>query len=144
MGMEVEAAPSEDIPLHDDFVKYPIHKVVSVFKDKSKVNAAVDELREAGYPQEDIEAFCGFKTDEPVVFEGTTHGIWSTITHAASHIGPGRTYLERYERHLSEGHCLIMVKVTSSVRKQRAADILHRHTDERVTYFGLLMADEIQ
>ena len=144
MTTNAETAPSEEIPAHDDFVKYPIHKVVSVFTDKSKVNAAVDELREAGYPQEDIEAFCGIKSEEPIVFEGTTHGVWSNVMHAARHIGPGRTYLERYERHLSDGHCLVMVKVTSSTRKQRAADILHRHTDERVTYFGLLMADEIQ
>ncbi len=144
MTTKAETSASEEIPIHDDFVKYPIYKVVSVFKDREKVNAAVEELRQAGYPPEDIEAFCGIKSDEPVRFEGTTHGIWSNLAHAASHIGPGRTYLERYERHLSDGHCLIMVKVNNAVRKQRAADILHRHTDERVTYFGLLMADEIK
>jgi hypothetical protein len=144
MTTNAETAPSEEIPAHDDFVKYPIHKVVSVFTDKSKVNAAVAELREAGYPEADIEAFCGMKAEDSVEFDGVSHGVWSNFVHAARHVGPGRTYLERYERHLSDGDCLVMVKVTSSVRKQRAADILHRHTDERVTYFGLLMADEVQ
>lgn len=144
MSTNPETAPSEEIPIHDEHVKYPYYKVVSVFKDPEQVVAAVNELREAGYPQEDIEAFCGVKSEEPVHFEGTTNGVWSNFLHAARHIGPSRIYLERYERHLSEGHCLIMVRVDTEVRKNRAADILHRHTDERVTYFGLLRTDEIK
>lgn len=128
----------------DDFLTYPIHKLVSVFEDPDKVVEAVDELKGAGFTMDDIEAFCGWKNEKGREFEGTRPGIWDSILHAGRHIGPARTYIERYERSLQDGHCIIMVKVTKKNRKERAADILHRHTNERVTYFGLLMADEMQ
>jgi len=128
----------------DDFLTYPIHKLVSVFEDPNEVAAAVEELREHGFTMDDIEAFCGWNNEKDLHFEGARSGVWDTILHAGRHIGPARTYIERYERHLQDGHCLIMVKVTKKDRKALAADILHRHTEERVTYFGLLMADEIK
>ena len=128
----------------DDFLTYPIHKLVSVFEDPDEVTAAVEELQANGFTMDDIEAFCGWNNENDRHVEGTSKGVWDSIVHAGRHIGPARTYIERYERNLQDGHCIIMVKVTKKVKKDRAAEILHRHTKERVTYFGLLMADEIQ
>jgi hypothetical protein len=39
---------------------------------------------------------------------------------------------------------MVMVSVTNQLRKERAARILHHHTNERVTYFGLLSANEVK
>lgn len=128
----------------DDFLTYPIHKVVSVFTNPNEVGAAVEELQANGFTMDDIEAFCGWQGEKRMDFEGTRHGVWAELVRAIQHIGPDRTYLERYEKHLQDGHCMIMVKVMKKERKEKAAEILHRHTDERVTYFGLLMADEIK
>ena len=135
---------SKGISPHDNFLTYSIHKVVSVFKDPDDVMAAVEELQASGFSADDIEAFCGLQGQKSMDFEGTRHGVWSTFLRAMQHIGPDRTYLERYEKHLQDGHCMVMVKVTKKRHKDRAAKILHAHTGERVTYFGLLMADEIQ
>ena len=128
----------------DDFLTYPIHKVVSVFKDADDVTAAVEELQANGFSSDDIEAFCGWQGQKRMDFEGTRHGVWTTFVRAIQHVGPDRTYLERYEKHLQDGHCMIMVSVKEKRKKERAAKILHAHTPERVTYFGLLAADEIQ
>lgn len=128
----------------DDFLVYPLHKVVSVFEQPEDVIAAVDELRSSGFSAGDIEAFCGWQGQKRMDFEGTRHGDWTTFVRALQHIGPDRTYLERYEKHLQDGHCMIMVSVKEKRKKERAAKILHAHTPERVTYFGLLAADEIQ
>ena len=127
----------------DDFLTYPIHKVVSVFQDPSEVAAAVKELESVGFDAEEIQAFCGWEPKDRREFEGTHRGAWDSFVHAARHIGPARTYVERYEKHLRDGHCMIMVTVTQKRKKERAAKILHAHTGERVTYFGLLMADEV-
>jgi hypothetical protein len=135
---------SKGIAPHDDFLSHPIHKVVSVFTDPDDVIAAVDELRSSGFSVDDIEAFCGWQGRKRMDFEGTRHGVWSTFVRAMQHVGPDRTYLDRYEKHLKDGHCMIMVNVKEKRKKERAAKILHAHTPERVTYFGLLMADEIQ
>jgi hypothetical protein len=144
MGTQAQISPVAGLELHDDFLTYPIHKVVSVFENPDDVVAAVEELKSHGFKEDDIEAFCGVKGEERMDFEGTRHGVWTTLLRTLQHVGPDRTYMERYEKHLHDGHCMIMVSVTNKGRKESAAAVLHRHTSERVTYFGLLMADEIQ
>lgn len=128
----------------EGFLEYPIYKVVSVFENPDDVDAAVADLSSNGFSIDDIETFCGLEGSSERDFKGTQLGIWASFIHAFQRVGPERTYLERYEKALNEGHCLLMVQVQKEDRKQKAAEILHSHTGERVTYFGLTMADEIK
>jgi hypothetical protein len=144
MNSDTKTAVDEDFGEQPDFIKYPRYQVVSVFPDSTKVEAAVSDLRGNNFSSDDIEAFCGWESTDPKIFEGAKPGVWNQFIHAAKHVGPERIYIERYERHLRDGDCLIMVKVANKEQKASAAEILHRYTDERVTYFGLLAADEIQ
>ena len=143
MSTELKAA-GETETVADDFLAYPMYKVVSVFTDPGEVAAAVDELHANGFTDDVIEAFCGWQGLKSQTFKGTKPGVWESFVHAAKHVGPERTYLERYEKHLQDGDCMVMVRVAKKAQKELAAEILHRHTQERVTYFGLLMADEIK
>lgn len=144
--MTAETRQSSDRVLSADegFLTYPIHKVVAVFEDRDAIDAAVEELKQHNFPVDEIEALCGIEGEKQMDFTGERHGAWTTFVRAAQHIGPDRTYLERYEKNLHEGHCLIMVRVTNKLRKAMAAEILHKHTQEKVTYFGLLMIEEIR
>lgn len=144
MSTQPKASPETGYPAHDDFLTYPLHKVVSVFENPKDVDAAIDELNAHGFTIDDIEAFCGIAGEKRMDFDGTRHGVWTAFLRAMQHIGPDRTYLERYEKHLAEGHCMIMVSVRNKERKNTAGRILNHHTKERVTYFGLLAADEIK
>lgn len=144
MATQTDTSQRTDLPEHDDFLTYPLHKVVTVFEDPDKMEAAVNELRENGFSDDDIEAYCGFEGEKRIDFTGARHGVLATILRSMQHIGPDRTYLERYEKHLQEGHCMVMVGVRTKLKKERAARILHHHTGERVTYFGLLTANEIK
>ena len=136
-------APENDSS-HYDFLTYPMHKLVSIFDSAEKMNAAVDELKANGFSDDSIEAFCGVAGEHRLDFSGGEHGFWASLLRSVQHIGPDRTYLDRYERHLRDGHCMVMVSVTNQLRKERAARILHHHTNERVTYFGLLSANEVK
>lgn len=135
---------SENDALHHDFLTYPLHKLVSVFDSEEAMNGAVDELKANGFSDDVVEAFCGLEGEDRMDFTGDGHGFWAKIMRNAQHLGPDRTYLDRYERHLHDGHCMVLVSVTNQVRKERAARILHHHTNERVTYFGLLSANEVK
>ena len=136
---EIAAGASEDV------FSYPLYKVVSVFTDPDSVMPAVEELRASGFGDHEIEAFCGWQGLKAATdYEGTQTGIWEHFVHAVEHIGPGRPQLEAFEMHLQDGHCIIMVKVAKNETKAKAAEVLHRHTNEKVTYFGLLMTDEIK
>ncbi len=136
--------PLEGHGAHDDFITYPLHKLVSIFPTREAMHAAVAELRENGFSDDVIDAFCGAEGEKRIDFSGAEHGIWARFLRSVQHIGPDRTYLERYERHLHDGHCMVMVSVNNRLRKERAARILHYHTNEQVTYFGLLAANEIK
>ena len=127
-----------------DFIKYPMYKVVSIFTDSEKIGHAVEELESSGFSTEDVEAFCGWEGQDAKIFEGAKPGVWNQFVHAIKHVGPERTYIERYEKHLRAGDCIIMVRVANNDQKAKAAEVLHAHTNERVTYFGLLAADEIK
>ncbi len=144
MSTDPHTQLEESFPAHDDFIKYPIYKVVSVFEDSDKVAGAVEELRLRGFAGEDIEAYCGWQGQDAKIFEGSQPGVWESFIHAVKHVGPERTYVERYEQHLKDGDCLIMVRVANKEQKAKAAGVLHGYTSERVTYFGLLSTDEIQ
>jgi len=141
---QLKLAQEPAYPVHEEFGKYPLYKVVSVFEDSEKVDAAIKELNEHGFTIDEIEAYCGIEGEEKIDFDGTQHGIWTKFLRAVQHIGPERIYLERYEKQLRHGHCLIMVAVRNAERKHTAGRILNHHTNERVTYFGLLAADEIK
>lgn len=134
----------ESHPTHDEFATYPLHKLVSVFSTSEEMDAALEELNANGFSADVIEAYCGIESGRRNLAERAKAGIWDSFLTAIHHLGPDRTYIERYERHLDEGHCVIMVTVTNKLRKERAARILHNHTKERVTYFGLLSANEIK
>ncbi len=144
MSAQPKAIPESDYPAHEDFVKYPLYKVVSIFEKPGDVDAAIEELNDHKFTLDDIEAFCGIEGEEKMDFDGTRHGPWAKLVRAVQHIGPERTYLERYEKHLAEGHCMILVSVRNAERKHTAGRILNKHTKERVTYFGLLAADELK
>lgn len=144
MKTQQAAVPMEGHGGHDDFITYPLHKLVSVFQTPADMDAAVAELKANGFSDDVIEAFCGTDGEKRLDFTGTEHGIWGKFLRAVQHIGPDRIYLDRYEKHLHDGHCMVMVNVNNKLRKERAARILHHHTKERVTYFGLLAANEIK
>lgn len=129
--------------IEDDFLAFPIHKVVSRFEDQAAVDAAIEDLRSHGFRPDDIEGICGIKGEDRMHFAGKEHGSLTAFLRNLQHIGPDRQYLERYEEYLHEGHCLIMVSVRDKLRKVAAAEILHRHTNQKVTYFGLLAITDL-
>lgn len=143
MSTQARTSP-ESFPAQEDFVKYPLYKVVTVFEQPDDTRAAIIDLRKHKFPIDDIESYCGKEGEKKFDFDGTRHGIWGTFIRAIQHIGPERTYMERYEKHLREGHCILMVNVRTKERKETAARMLNAHTDQQVTYFGLLSADEIK
>ncbi len=141
--MTNEAEEQNAIHIEDDFLAFPIHKLVSGFEDQATVDAAIADLQSHGFQPDDIEGICGTAGERRMDFAGTHHGTLTTFLRNLQHIGPDRQFLERYEAYLRDGHCLIMVSVRNKLRKQAAAEILHKHTNEKVTYFGLLVISDL-
>jgi len=127
----------------DEFLTYPIHNVVGVFNDRDTARAVVAELISHGFAEKDIVRYHGTEGEDKIDFEGTRHGTLSAMIRALQHIGPDRTYLDRYEKYLHAGNSIVMVRVMTKGRKQSAAEVMHKHAVHRVTYFGLFMIEEV-
>jgi hypothetical protein len=121
-----------------DFLAFPFHNVVGVFDDADAAEAAVRELRESGFPESELAAFYGSDDNE----ELERHTL-PRFLRTLQHFGPDRTYLERHEKLLREGHPLVMVHVSDKRHKARAADIMHHHTRGHVTYFGTWVIQDV-
>ncbi len=129
--------------VNDDFILYPLYKVVGVFSDDETVKAVVAELHRKNFTSDEVESFCGLDGAKRIDFDGTKHGVWTTFVRDIQHLGPDQSFLEKYEKDLKNGNCLIMVRAASKERKDTATKILHGYTDDRVNYFGLLLIEEV-
>ena len=144
--MSAKAVPKKGgavLTAEDEFLTYPIHNVVGVFNDRDTARAVVAELISHGFAEKDIVRYHGTEGEDKIDFEGTRHGTLSTMIRALQHIGPDRTYLDRYEKYLHAGNSIVMVRVMTKGRKQSAAEVMHKHAVHRVTYFGLFMIEEV-
>jgi hypothetical protein len=135
--MEPAKTHAAELGADADFLGFPIHNVVGVFDDADAAEAAIQELRESGFAESQLAAFYGTDLEER-----EAHTL-PRFVRALQHIGPDRTYLERHEKLLREGHPLVMVHVSDKRHKARAADIMHHHTRGHVTYFGTWVIQDV-
>jgi hypothetical protein len=134
---------TEHVKPPDDFVAFPIHNLVAVFHGSASMNSALSELETNGFAAKDIRSFVGQEGMNELDFDGSGHGSLATLLRSLQHIGPDRTYLERYEKYIRDGDCILMVHAPKKDQKQIAADIMRKHSAHRVTYFGALVIEEV-
>lgn len=140
--MEPAKTRPAEVGADADFLAFPIHNVVGVFDDAQAAEEAVKELRECGFPESELAAYYGTDS-EKLDFEGAGGHSLPRFLRTLQHYGPDRTYLERHERMLRDGHPLVMVHVSDKRHKARAADIMHHHTRGHVTYFGTWVIQDV-
>ena len=134
---------SENSAAAEDFVATPRHHLIAAFHGVDTLKQAISELKEAGFPREEVRWFIGEEGLEDMDFDGSSHGSGAELLRYLQSIGPDRTYLERYEKYMQDGDCLLMVYAPESEQKETAAGILRKHSAHRVTYFGTLVIEEV-
>lgn len=128
---------------NDDFVVFPIHSLIAAFHDVESMKLAIRELKDNGFAPDDIRSFVGQEGIEQMDFDGSVNGSMAELLRSLQRLGPDRTYLERYEKFMKDGDSLLMVRAPKEERKQVAADIMRKHSPHRVTYFGMLVIEEV-
>ena len=127
----------------DGFVAFPIHSLVAVFHSVDALNKTISELTNAGFVRDEMRSFVGEEGMQQMDFDGSAHGSLAEVLRALQHIGPARTYLDRYEKYMQDGDSILIVHAPQDERKQIAADIMKKHSAHRVTYFGTLVIEEV-
>lgn len=127
----------------NSFVATPLDNLIGVFHDAAELDTAVLELKNAGFPEQALRSFVGEEGIREMDFDGSGHGIGAELLRYLQHIGPDRTYLERYEKYMRDGDALLMVHAPEKESRMSAAEILRKHSAHRVTFFGPLTIEEV-
>jgi hypothetical protein len=123
-------------------LNYYQDRVVAVFDSQSNLQTAIDELISSGFAQL-FDAVCGTAGARLIDFSGENRGYLARMSHALHHMTVEGDYMDRYERELQAGHCIITVETKSDERRERAQEILHTHGAHFINHFGVWAVEAI-
>lgn len=128
-----------DINNEQAFTPDPLYKLMGIFDDSDAGVSAAEDLKADGFSESDIELFCGVPGAQTYDFSGEDHGLIAKMLRSFRNTTYDRIIMGRYEAALHDGHCVLMVHIHKTIRKDEAAAILHRYKAVQVDYFGLAM-----
>lgn len=133
------AAEAIAINSEQGFTPDPLYKMMGIFEDSDAGVSAAEDLKTNGFDAEDIELFCGVAGAETYDFTGDEHGLAAVFMRKFRNITFDRVIMERYQTALRDGHCVLMVHIHKTTRRDEAAAIMHRYGAVQVDHFGLAM-----
>lgn len=137
MNNENEQTKVVDINNEQAFTPDPLYKLMGIFDDSDAGVSAAEDLKSNGFDAADIELFCGVPGAETYDFTGESHGLAAKFLRSFRNITYDRIIMERYEKALQDGHCVLTIHMQKAVNKDEAAQIMHRYNAVQVDYFGL-------
>ena len=107
------------------FHDFGTNKVVGVIDDVAKVDAARAALTSIGITDAMIEVFCGLEGERNLDLKGESHGFLDHISRIFEHVRlVDGSHMDRYEKELLAGHCVIQVYTGDSEAREQAKDLL--------------------
>ena len=108
-----------------EFHEFGTSKVVGVIDDEAKVDAARIALTSIGITDAMIEVFCGLEGERDLDLKGESHGFLDHISRIYEHfLLVDGLHMDRYEKELLAGHCVIQVHTSNSEAREQAKDLL--------------------
>jgi hypothetical protein len=108
-----------------EFHEFGTSKVVGVIDDEAKVDAARVALTSIGITDAMIEVFCGLEGERDLDLKGESHGLLDHISRIYEHfLLVDGLHMDRYEKELLAGHCVIQVHTSNSEAREQAKDLL--------------------
>ena len=103
-------SPVVDINSEQAFTPDPLYKLMGIFEDSDAGVAAADHLKANAFEPNDIELFCGVPGAATYDFSGDEHGLIAKMLRAFRNITFDRVIMDRYEKALHLGHCVLIGK----------------------------------
>ena len=139
MSTDATGSPVVEINSEQAFTPDPLYKIMGIFENSDAGVSAAEDLNANGFDAADIELFCGVPGAKTYDFSGKDHGALSSALRKFRSITFDRVIMDRYEQALSNGHCVMMVHIHKTARRDEAAEIMHRYGAVQVDHFGLAM-----
>ena len=107
------------------FHEFGTNKVIGVIDDVANVDAARAALTSIGITDAMIEVFCGLEGEHNLDLKGESHGFLDHINRILEHfLLVDGLHMDRYEKELLSGHCVIQVYTSDSEAREQAKDLL--------------------
>ena len=139
MSTETGQSRVVDINSEQAFKPDPLYKLMGIFEDSDAGVKAAEDLAANGFESKDIELFCGVPGAETYDFTGDEHGFGAKFLRKFRSITFDRVIMDRYQQALEDGHCVMMVHIHKTPRRDEAARFMHRYGAVQVDHFGLGM-----
>jgi hypothetical protein len=126
------------------FIAYPNRAVVAVVDDPSAAEAAVAELRSAGFDDDAITILQGPAGADRIDGMGRAHGLGSRLRRLLAF-----TVMDQlpdfvlYERALRDGRSVVIVRAPGDADKRRAHQTLRKHGGHFMNYYGRFATEEL-
>lgn len=120
-----------------EFLEYPAHKVVGIFKEWTEAQAAIAELSAAGFRPDQIGVLAGEKGAERLDASGERHGILAQISRFFQNFADlDAKHVARHEQELLAGHVLVAVDGTEEPRRDQIRQLMKSHGGYFINYYG--------
>ena len=136
----------EDAPNMEgqEFSNYRTSRVVAIIDDKAQVDTACAALAAVGFTTDMIEVFCGVEGAHDLDLEGESHDYLQHVKRKLQHFMQMQgVQMDRYERALLAGHCVIQVRTDSNSREQ-AHEILKSSSGHFINFYGQLTKEVLE
>jgi hypothetical protein len=116
----------------------PLHRVTAIFRSRDHLDAVLQALHAAGFPDQAIEVFVGEAGAERLDLSGKHHGVVVRFLRTLEWLFADETELFQQIDHALRNGGMVLDVFTRGLeeKKQRAAEILKAHDAHEVYYWG--------
>jgi len=129
-----------------DFIAYPTNKVVGFIDDPGDAQAALSDLRAAGFAADEIEVLTGEEGARRIDVDGGEHGALAHIVRSIlKALGDYEIpHAERHEQELLAGHFAIGVTAKQEERQKKVRGILKSHNGHFINFYGTWTMENLE
>jgi hypothetical protein len=117
-------------------VQSPREQVTGVLPEPQRMEATVEALLAAGFPESDINVYGGEEALAEVDPDGRGHGLLGRLTRSLEHFGQEGEEYHAAADELRAGHLLIAVSVKDEGQKDGAVAALRGQGVDHLRYWG--------
>jgi hypothetical protein len=120
-----------------DLLTYPDNSLIGIIDKYSDAKAALKDLKDAGFPEDEIGILCGAEGAKEVDADGSEHGVLGKIAQVVREFGDvDNAHKETHEKALREGHFLVAVRAKEEEERKRALNILNLNGAHFVNFYS--------
>jgi hypothetical protein len=123
----------------NDFIPYPMDRVVGTMADTAQARAAIEALLQRGVDPAHIDVLYGESGLHRLDPDGAEHGFWARFQRTLIHtiaVNEESSHLRHHVEDLRSGRILIMVLVSEGHTREDIAETLSANGAAHIGFFG--------